>query len=286
MSLAKTSQATGRDCAVSPASGRHVPASVLRNPVGPPPPFRRDGDHRRPHAQLPVLMTRRPRLVIAEDHEMIAEGLRQILRPAFHTLGIAGTGDALMQLLQRTTPDCVLLDLSLPGRSGLDVLPELHRRYPNMPVLVVTMHADRAIASAALAAGALGFIPKDSSVEELKTAIQEVLAGRQYLSRRVRPHTQHLGLAAVHSGLSQLSPRQQDIVVLIAKGMTSAEIAQLLGVSASTVAFHRLNIRRRLGITSDSGLLRYSVLVAATLQNDGGALRGGPPHPHAALPIP
>jgi DNA-binding NarL/FixJ family response regulator len=210
-------------------------------------------------------MTRLPRLIIAEDHQMVAEMLRQVLPPAFRIIGVAGTGDALMQLLQRATPDCILLDLSLPGRSGLDVLPELHRQYPTLPVLVVTMHADRAIASAAFAAGALGFVPKDSGVQELKLAIREVLAGRQYLSPKVAPHAQHLGLAAVHPGLSQLSPRQQEIVLLIAKGTTSAEIARLLGVSASTIAFHRLNIRQRLGITSDSGLLRYAVLVAAML---------------------
>ena len=124
-------------------------------------------------------MTGHPRLLIADDHEMFAEGLRRVLQPAFHTVGIAGTGDALMQLLHRMTPDCVLLDLSLPGRSGLDVLPELHRRYPTLPVLVVTMHADRAIASAALAAGALGFVPTESGVEEPKVAIRAVLAGRQ-----------------------------------------------------------------------------------------------------------
>jgi DNA-binding NarL/FixJ family response regulator len=210
-------------------------------------------------------MTRRPRLIIAEDHKMVAEGLRQVLRPAFHILGVAGTGDALLQLLQRATPDGVLLDLSLPGRSGLDVLPELHRQYPSLPVLVVTMFADRAIAAAAFAAGALGFIPKDSSVPELKMAIREVLAGRQYLSPKVAPHAQHLGLAAAHPGLSQLTPRQQEIVLLIAKERTSAEIAQVFGVSASTIAFHRLNIRQRLGIKSDSGLLRYAVLIAAML---------------------
>lgn len=204
---------------------------------------------------------RRPRLVLADDHHLLVEGLRNMLSERFDVVGVAHDGDQLLRLLRRRAPDLLLLDLSLPGKNGLELLPEITARRPRLRVLVVTMHLDRVLAEASLMAGAHGFIPKDSSPGELFIAIAEVLGGRRYLSPRIPAFSRRTGLRARHVGLSQLTERQQDIVHMIGRGMSTARIADELGLSESTVSFHRGKIRKILGIDSDWGLVRYAIMV-------------------------
>jgi DNA-binding NarL/FixJ family response regulator len=212
----------------------------------------------------------RPRLILADDHVLFVEGLSKMLQPRYEVVGVAYSGDALLALLPSTPADCLLLDLSLPGRSGLDLLPDVRGLQPHMRVLIVTMHLDRVLAEASLAGGAQGFIPKDSGIEELQVAIDEVLAGRRYLSPRVPKLTHRVSLGAKHLGFARLTPRQQDIVRLIGLGRSTAEIGNLLGLSPSTVTFHRANIRTALGIDSEWGLIRYAVLVQAGGSDEDG----------------
>jgi two-component system, NarL family, uhpT operon response regulator UhpA len=207
-------------------------------------------------------MTRpRPRLVIVDDHRLVVQGLQQMLGVRYEIAGVAYAGDELLQLLRRTPTDVVLLDLSLPGRGGLELLPEILALQPGLRVLVLTMHVDRILAEAALAAGAMGFVPKDAGMEELERALDAVLAGQRFLSERV-PRTSHrVGLDAMHASLSRLTPRQQTILRLIGKGKTSGEIAAKLGLSESTITFHRQRIRRLLGLASEWELVRHAILV-------------------------
>ena len=206
---------------------------------------------------------KRPRLILADDHALFVEGLTRMLQPRYEVAGVAHAGDELLTLLRSTAADCLLLDLSLPGRSGLDLLPAVRSIQPDLRVLIVTMHLDRVLAEASLAGGAQGFVPKDSGIEELVVAIDEVLAGRRYLSPRVPRTTHRVSLGATHLGFARLTPRQQEIVRLIGLGRTTAEIAAQLGLSSSTVTFHRHNIRTTLGIDTEWGLIRYAVLVHA-----------------------
>lgn len=207
-------------------------------------------------------MTReRPRLVIVDDHRLLVQGLQEMLGRRYDVVGVAYAGDELLELLRHTPADAVLLDLSLPGRGGLELLPEIRALQPELRVLVLTMHVDRILAEAALAAGATGFVPKDAGMEELERALESVLAGRTFLSDRVPPISHRVGLDAVHASLARLTPRQQTILRLIGNGKTSAEIAAKLGLTESTITFHRQRIRRALGLASEWELVRHAILV-------------------------
>ena len=210
----------------------------------------------------------RTRLVIADDHRLLVQGLQQMLGKRFDIVGVAYTGIELLDVLRSTPADCLVLDLSLPGRSGLDILPDIRTIQPDLKVLVLTMHVDRVLAEAALAAGATGFVPKDSGMEELDTALTEVLAGRRYLSPRVPKFTHRVGLDAEHPSLSQLTPRQEEILRLMGDGKSSAEIGEFLGLSENTITFHRARIRKILGLTSQWELARLAILVRLAAEEE------------------
>ena len=203
----------------------------------------------------------RPRLVIADDHRLLVQGLQKMLGKRFHVVGVAYAGDELLSLLRATPADCLLLDLSFPGRSGLDVLPEIQALQPDLKIVVLTMHVDRVLAEAALAAGALGFVPKDSGMDEVERALTEALAGRRYVSPRVPKFTHGVGLDATHLSLSRLTPRQQEILRLLGQGKTSAEIGESLGLSENTITFHRARIRKLLGLSSEWEMARFAILL-------------------------
>ena len=207
----------------------------------------------------------RPRLIIADDHRMVVQGLEQTLRQHYEIVGVAYAGDELIGLLKRTAADILLLDLSLPGRNGLQILPEIRAVQPDLRVMVLTMHSDRVLAEAALGAGACGFVPKDAGMEEVESAMKEVLAGRRYLSPRVPRISHRLALDAMHASLARLTPRQQEILTLIAQGQSSAEIGEHLGLTESTITFHRARIRKVLGLSSEWELLRHAILVNLAL---------------------
>lgn len=202
------------------------------------------------------------RLILADDHHLLVEGLRHLLAARFDVVAVAYDGESLLTTLRRTTADVLLLDLALPGRSGLDLLPDVKALRPEMKVLVVTMHVDRVLADAALTAGADGFVPKDAGIEELEVAINEVLAGRRFVSRLVPKLTHRVSLDAGHLAMARLTPRQHEIVRLIGEGRSTAEIAEALGLQPSTVAFHRHNIRKVLGIAAERGLVRFAILTS------------------------
>ena len=203
----------------------------------------------------------RARLVIADDHRMVVQGLEQMLGRRFDIVGVAYAGDELLGLLEGTPADALLLDLSLPGRSGLDVIPDVRALQPDLKILVLTMHADRVLAEAALAAGALGFVPKDAGLEELEFALSQVLAGRRYVSPRVPRSSHRVALDALHASLARLTERQQTILRLLGQGLSSAEIGDKLGLSEATITFHRKRIRTILGLSSEWELTRQAILV-------------------------
>ena len=199
------------------------------------------------------------RLLLADDHALVVEGLRRLLEPTHRVVGVAHNGAETLKLVAQHPADCLLLDLSMPEGNGLDLIAPIRARAPELKIIIVTMFVDRALAEAALQAGADGFVPKDAGIEELMAAIVEVMAGRRYVARAALRR----GGAALDEqglGLSQLTPRQREIVWLVGEGRSNAEIAESLGLHEKTITFHRTNIRRMLGIANEWGLVRYAML--------------------------
>ncbi len=207
-------------------------------------------------------MSDKRRILLVDDHQLLLEGLRLALQDEFEVVGTLTSGAAVLPACRELAPDAVLLDLSLPDRSGLEIIADLQAELPAIRILVITMHADRVMADASLQSGAHGFVPKDSGITELRTALQAVLAGERFVSSRI-PKLASLRAYPPHSavGLAQLTPRQRSIVHLIGEGKRTADIAAEIGVTDSTVTFHRQSIRRTLGIETEWGLVKYAILV-------------------------
>jgi two-component system, NarL family, nitrate/nitrite response regulator NarL len=210
---------------------------------------------------------RRPRLFLVDDHQLLLEGLKLALQDRFEIVGTANAGAAVVSACHELKPDLVVLDLSLPDRSGLEIIADLRAELPEVKILVVTMHADRVMADASLQTGAHGFLPKDAGIPELIATLTRVLAGERVVSDRIPKFgTTRSTLEDAALGLAQLTPRQRKIVHLIAEGKRSADIAAEIGCSSATVAFHRMGIRKTLGLQSEFALLRYALLVRLSEQ--------------------
>lgn len=207
-------------------------------------------------------MDERPRILIADDHALVCEGLRGLLEPAYAVVGMVSDGDAVMEAVRERRPDLALLDISLPGRNGLDLARALQAEHPEVKTLVLTMHAERLYADEALRAGAGGFVLKLASGSELRFAVSEVLAGRTYVTP----------LLAVAAGADTADPetprgvdgrplttRQQEVLRYIARGYTTAQIAGELGITDKAVEFHRTRLRQVLGLSSNAALVRWAV---------------------------
>lgn len=223
---------------------------------------------------------RRALVLICDDHPLVSHGLRSLLAPGFTAVGVVSDGREVIGEIARTRPDILLLDLSMPHRNGLELIPEIRAAFPAVKILVVTMHVDRALADLALQGGAHGFIPKEASAEELNGAIEAVLAGRTLISARVPKRSFRDGAAVDHPALDRLTPRHHQILRLIGDGKSTSEIGAELGVSPRTVEFHRASIRKSLGIASETGLMRFAILLRLNaVGGDGGDGAGI----HAAL---
>lgn len=205
-------------------------------------------------------MTSRTRLLIVEDHPLVAQGLRALLAPRYEIVGIVRDPLRALAAVGRARPDVVLLDLSMPRRNGLELLPAIREAYPAVKVLIVTMHLDRGLADMAFKSGAHGFVPKESTAIELRGAIEAVLRGEKYLSNRVPKRVYRDPDALGEPVLDRLTKRQVEILKLVAEGKSVAEIADVIGLSPRTVEFHRASIRRTLGITTEWNLVRWAIL--------------------------
>lgn len=204
----------------------------------------------------------RPRLIIAEDHALVAAGLRVMLEPAHEVVEVVANGLDVMAVVERVQPDLVLLDISLPGRSGMDVGRDLAALTPKVPFVMLTMHADPIYADEAIALGASGFVLKMAGPEELRFAIAQALEGKVYVTPKLtiaaEADTAPANLDA-DSGLAALTGRQRQILKLIAKGWSLKDIADELGINVRSVEFHRNCIRTRLGLTSTAAMVRYAL---------------------------
>ncbi|MFI5214663.1 MAG: response regulator, partial [Gemmatimonadales bacterium] len=199
------------------------------------------------------------RLMIVEDHPLVAQGLRALLEDHFVFAEMVQDATLVLAALARVKPALVLLDLSMPEKNGIELLPQIKRALPTVKVLVVTMHLDRALANLAFKVGADGFVPKEATAEELRGAIDAVLRGERFLSSRV-PKRAYRGVGVLaNPAMDRLTPRQLQILKLMGEGKTGPEVATALGLSPRTIEFHRARMREVLGVPSESGLMRFAL---------------------------
>ena len=206
------------------------------------------------------------RVLLVDDHVVVREGLRHVLGAAhgFHVAGEAGTGAEALVLAADLRPDVVLLDLTMPGMSGLDVAAALRERLPEVRVLVLSMHEQDEYVVAAVRGGAHGYVLKDADPGELRAAIRAVHGGAGYFSPAVAGH---LGAAvrgelpadAPRDRLERLTPREREVLARVAAGHTNREIATQLGISPRTVESHRESLMKKLSLRSVAELTRFAL---------------------------
>lgn len=201
------------------------------------------------------------RVLIVDDHPIVRAGLRQILAETPDLVVAGEAGDAAEALLRlRADPwDLVVLDISLPGRSGLDLLRELEQAAPDVPVLVLSVHESDEYALRALRAGAAGYLTKDRTATELVQALRILLRGETYISRRVVERLVHERQDAEGPPHQALSERELEVFRLLASGKAVKEVAATLALSKSTVTTYRERVLQKLGLHSNTELTRYAV---------------------------
>jgi DNA-binding NarL/FixJ family response regulator len=199
------------------------------------------------------------RVLLADDHTIVAQGLASLLREDFDLVGTVGDGQALIEAAQRLRPDVIVADMAMPVMDGLEALRRLKAARPDTKVIFLTMHVDAQLATAALRAGASGYVLKHSAGEELVTAIQEVLQGRTYLTPLIAQDVLTSLMATEEPAPVTLTPRQCEVLRLIAEGRRMKEIAALLQLSTRTVETHKYEMMRALSVRSTAELVRYAI---------------------------
>jgi DNA-binding NarL/FixJ family response regulator len=206
------------------------------------------------------------RIVIAEDHTILREGLCALLssHAGFEVVGEAGDGREAIRYAEKIRPDLILMDLSMPKMHGVDALREIKRRTPDTKIVVLTVHKNEEYIQASLEAGADGYVLKDVSHVELVTAIETVLAGKPYLSpaiseRVIKGYLEGKKQGKCTTAWDTLTPREREILKLVAEGYKNREMAEMLCISAKTAEKHRSNLMKKLELRSVSALTAFAI---------------------------
>jgi DNA-binding NarL/FixJ family response regulator len=202
---------------------------------------------------------RRPRILIADDHVLVVEGLRKLLEDEFDVVGAVDNGRALLAAAERLKPDVVLVDVSMPLLNGIDACAHLRALVPSTRVVVLTMHADRSYAAEAFRAGAAGYVLKGSATPELVRAIRSVLRGGRYVARALPAGVLARERLAGEARPGHLTLRQREVLQLVAEGRSAKQIAAVLRISVKTVEFHKARVMDQLALRSTAELTRYAV---------------------------
>jgi DNA-binding NarL/FixJ family response regulator len=204
----------------------------------------------------------RPRVLLADDHLLVAEALKSLLAADFDLVGVVEDGRALIESAGKLRPDVVVADVTMPHLNGIDALVRLRREGNSVPVVFLTMHRDVTFARRALEAGASGFVLKHSAPAELVLAIRAALEGRTYLTPQLAGEV----LAAMKQGPEQaadpvvaLTPRQREVLQLLAEGRSAKEIAASLAISSRTVEFHKYQMMESLKLHTSAELIHFAI---------------------------
>jgi DNA-binding NarL/FixJ family response regulator len=204
----------------------------------------------------------RPRVLMADDHRMVAEGLKRLLDPEFELVGVVEDGLALIEAAKKLHPDIIIADITMPGLNGLEAIAQIKKECPRIKVVTLTMHREVAYARRALDAGASAFVLKHSAPEELLTAIRAALAGKTYITPAVAGELlQEIkeDPEATRDPLTALTPRQREVLQLFAGGRSAKEVASMLSISARTAEFHKYKLMETLGLQNNSELTRFAI---------------------------
>ena len=201
------------------------------------------------------------RVLLAEDHIVVAEGLEALLKDSFELVGVVHDGRALMDAVEALRPDVIVTDISMPLLNGLDAIRQILARRPNAKVVVLTMHRDTQLAAEAFRAGVSGYLLKISPGEELISAIGQVAQGRSYVTTLLAKDliTLLVETRGTAPGDSPLTPRQREVLQLIAEGRTMKEVASILSISPRTAESHKYETMQVLGAKSTAELIQYAI---------------------------
>jgi len=205
---------------------------------------------------------KRLRILIVDDHPIVREGLKKIVASGgdMEVRDEAGTGQEALRLLEEHKYDCVILDISMPGESGLVIAHEITTRHPHLPILIVSMYPEEQFAIRAFRAGAAGYLTKTSAPTELLAAIRKVASGGRYVSSSLAERlTFYLSGEGAKLPHENLTDREYHIMLLLASGKTTAEIAQELTLSVKTISAYRMSIMEKLHVKNIVELTRYAI---------------------------
>lgn len=202
------------------------------------------------------------RVLVADDHSVVRRGVRQILREEFDSVEVGEAGDSrqLETLLRQAHWDLLILDITLPGKSGLEVLQEVKRSYPGLKVLILSMHPEDQFAIRMLKAGAAGYLTKERAPEELVLAVKRVLSGRRYLTESLAEtlagYVEAQEKVPLHAALSD---REFQVLRMLASGKSLSEMAEELALSVKTISTYRTRILEKMNMKSNAELIHYAV---------------------------
>lgn len=204
----------------------------------------------------------RPRIILADDHNIVAEGLRSLIEPEFDIVKIVDDGRALVDAVAALRPDVIIVDISMPLLNGIDAVRQIRKTNQEVKIIFLTMHPDVAYAVSALAAGAQGYVLKHSAPHELGEAIRKALRGKTYITPSLQhtlfeTHKDHAKMR--HKESSLLTKRQREVLQLLAEGYSVKEIASMLNISSRTVEFHKYQMMKDIGLKTVADLIRYAI---------------------------
>jgi DNA-binding NarL/FixJ family response regulator len=206
--------------------------------------------------------THRPTVLLADDHRMVAEGLRNLLSAEFHLVGVVEDGVALVEAARSLKPEVIVADITMPRLNGIDALARLRQDDPQVRVVFLTMHQDPAYARRALDAGASGYVLKHSAPAELSAAIWAALQGKTFVTptlagELLQARRQEATPAA--DPVAMITPRQRDVLRLLAEGRSAKQVATALGISTRTVEFHKYQMMETLGVRTNAELIHFAI---------------------------
>jgi DNA-binding NarL/FixJ family response regulator len=207
-------------------------------------------------------LVKRPRVLLADDHRIVAEGLKSLLASDFELVGVVEDGRALLEAANKLQPEVIVADITMPHLNGIDALAQLRKQNPGIKVVFLTMHQEAVYARRALEAGASGFVLKHSAPAELVTAIQAALKDQTYVTPALAGEVfQSLrdGPRKVTDPVAKLTPRQREIIQLLAEGRSAKEIADTLAISPRTVEYHKYQMMESLGLHTNAELIHFAI---------------------------
>jgi DNA-binding NarL/FixJ family response regulator len=201
----------------------------------------------------------RARILLADDHVLIAQALEHLLRAEFDVVGVVADGRALVKAAGELAPDVVVVDIGMPLLNGLDAGEQLKTRYPRIKVIYLTQNREPRIAAEAFRRKASGYVLKDSAASELTTAIRQALRGKTYVSPQIAKSEETSMPEVTHGTLRELSGREREVLQLLAEGKAMKEVAAVLNISSRTVEFHKYRIMELLGAKTNAELVQYAM---------------------------